>query len=74
LKKLNPIAPEKLIKILIRQGFREIRQKRSHKIFRNAEGKTTVVPVHKGEKISVGLLLKILKDIGLTREDFLNLL
>jgi len=33
LKKLNPIAPDKLIKILKKQGFEEIRQKGSHKFF-----------------------------------------
>ncbi len=42
MKKLNPISPEKLIKILKRQGFNEIRQKGFHKFFRNAEGRTTV--------------------------------
>ncbi len=74
MKKLNPIAPEKLIKILKNQGLEEIRQKGSHKLFRDAEGKTTVIPFHKGEKIGRGLLLKILKDIGMTREEFLSLL
>lgn len=74
LKKLNPIAPEKLIIILKKQGFKEIRQKGSHKFFRDSEGRTTVVPFHKGEKISRGLVVKILKDIGITREEFLDLL
>jgi len=73
LKKLNPIASEKLIKILKKQGFKEIRQKGSHKLFRDSEGRTTVIPFHKGEKIGRGLLLKILKDIGMTREEFLAL-
>ncbi len=55
MKKLNPIAPEKLIRILKKQGFEEIRQKGSHKLFRDAEGRTTVIPFHKGEKIGRGL-------------------
>jgi len=74
LKKLNPITPEKLIKILNKQGFREIRQKGSHKFFRGPEGRTTVIPFHKGEKIGRGLLRKILRDIDMTREEFLVLL
>lgn len=74
LRKLNPIAPEKLIKILLKKGFKEIRQKGSHKIFRNSDGRTTVIPFHKGEKIGRGLLLKIIKDMGLNREEFLELL
>jgi len=74
LNKLRPISPEKLIKILKKLGFEEIRQKGSHKFFRNPEGKTTVIPFHKGENISKGLLLKILKDIDISREDFYNLM
>lgn len=74
MNKLKPISPEKLIKIIKKLGFEEIRQKGSHKFFRNPEGKTTIVPFHKGENISKGLLLKILKDIDITREDFLNLI
>ncbi len=73
MKKLNPLPPDKLIKILKAQGFKEIRQKGSHKFFRDSQGRTTVIPYHKGEKIGRGLLSKILKDIDMTREEFLNL-
>ncbi len=74
MNKLKPISPDKLIKILKKLGFEEIRQKGSHKFFRNQEGKTTVIPYHKSENISKGLLLKILKDIDITREEFIDLL
>jgi len=50
LKKLNPISPEKLIKILKQQGFEKIRQKGSHIFFRNSEGRTTVIPFIKVKK------------------------
>ncbi len=73
MKKLNPIVPDKLIKILKKRGFKEIRQKGSHKFFRNSEGRTTVVPYHKGEKIGRGLLTKILKDIEMTRGEFIEM-
>ena len=73
MKKLNPIAPDKLIRILKKQGFKEIRQKGFHKFFRDSQGRTTVIPYHKGEKIGRGLLTKILKDIDITREEFLSL-
>lgn len=74
MKKLNPISPDKLLKILKNQGFEEIRQKGSHKFLRDSEGRTTVIPFHKGEKIGKGLLLKIINDIGITRDEFLELL
>lgn len=73
MKKLNPISPDKLIKILKKQGFKEIRQKGSHKFFRDSEGRTTVIPYHKGEKIGRGLLTKILKDTDISRDEFLDL-
>jgi predicted RNA binding protein YcfA (HicA-like mRNA interferase family) len=72
--KLKPISAEKLIKILESIGFVKIRQKGSHIFFRHPDGRTTVIPIHSGEKISKGLLTKILKDIKLSREDFLNLM
>ncbi len=72
--KLKPISADKLIKILENLGFLKIRQKGSHIFFRHPDGRTTVIPIHSGEKIGRGLLSKILKDIGLSRGDFLNLL
>ena len=57
----------------MKQGFEEIRQKGSHKFFCDSQGRTTVIPYHKGEKIGRGLLTKILKDIDMTREEFLSL-
>jgi predicted RNA binding protein YcfA (HicA-like mRNA interferase family) len=41
---------------------------------KHPDGRITVVPVHSKEKIGPGLLLKIIKDAKLTREEFLNLL
>lgn len=74
LTKLSPISPEKLIRILERIGFIKIRQRGSHVFLRHPDGRTTVIPVHKGEKISKGLLTKIIIDIGLTKDEFLELI
>ncbi|MEI6425757.1 MAG: type II toxin-antitoxin system HicA family toxin [Candidatus Absconditabacteria bacterium] len=66
--KLNPISAKKLIKILLEIGFHEIRIKGSHHFFSHGNGKTTVVPIHGNEDISVGLLKKILRDIDIDVE------
>lgn len=71
--KSNPITPSKLIKILIKLWFVEIRIKWSHHFFRNNNWKTTVVPIHWNEEISVGLLKKILRDIELSVTDLEDL-
>jgi len=71
---LRPIPAEKLIKALTKVGFKPVRQRGSHVILKHNDGKVTVVPVHRGEEIGRGLLSKIIKDAGLTREEFLKLL
>jgi len=72
--KLRPISAEKFIRIIESLGFEKIRQTGSHSFWRHSDGRTTVIPIHPGEKISRGLLTKILKDIELSREEFLALL
>ena len=72
--KLPLINAKELIKILGKIGFKVMRQEGSHIFLRN-NGKTTVVPNHPGNKLDRGLLNKIIKkDIGLSREEFLELI
>jgi len=70
---LKPISADKLIKILAKTGFTPVRQRGSHMILRHPDGRSTVVPMHPGEEIGRGLLLKILRDVGLTKKDYLKL-
>jgi predicted RNA binding protein YcfA (HicA-like mRNA interferase family) len=58
-----------LIKALRRFGFELIRVKGSHHFLRHADGRCTVVPVHRGETIGRGLLAQILRDCEITREE-----
>lgn len=39
---------------------------------KHPDGRVTVVPVHAGEVIGPGLFAKILRDVKLTRDDFLK--
>ena len=55
-------------------GFEILRIKGSHHFLRHADGRATVVPVHSGETIGPGLLMKILKDADITVEEFRSLL
>jgi predicted RNA binding protein YcfA (HicA-like mRNA interferase family) len=41
---------------------------------RQADGRTTVVPVHAGESLGPGLMSKILRDTELTRDELIALL
>lgn len=71
--RLSPIKAIKLIKILRKLGFAEIRQKGSHLILQHKDGRETVVPMHRGEELGRGLLRKILRDINLSPKEFYRL-
>jgi len=72
--RLKPLPSRKVIKALKSLGFKKTRQKGSHVFFKHMDGRATVVPIHKGEDIGRGLLRNIIKDTGLTKEDFLRLI
>jgi predicted RNA binding protein YcfA (HicA-like mRNA interferase family) len=72
--KINPLAPQKLIKALKKAGFAVIRQKGSHVFMEHPDGRTTVMPNHPGEELGIGLIRKIMKDVCMTREEFFELL
>jgi predicted RNA binding protein YcfA (HicA-like mRNA interferase family) len=65
------LKPREVVAILERLGFREVRQRGSHKQFRHADGRVTTVPVHAGRDISPTLLRQIARDIGLTLQELL---
>lgn len=68
--KLSPINSRKLIKILKKEGFIEIRQKGSHLRMEHPDGRKTTVPIHSGENVGIGLLGKIIKDVQLSEDLF----
>jgi predicted RNA binding protein YcfA (HicA-like mRNA interferase family) len=71
---LKPLPARKIIKVLSILEFRIVRKRGSHVVLKHSDGRITVVPVHAGEKISIGLLLKIIKDAKLSKEEFLKTL
>ena len=62
-----------VIATLKRAGFEVVRIKGSHHFLRHPDGRCTVVPVHAGEIIGVGLMKTILDDAEMTAEQFLEL-
>lgn len=69
MSKLTIISSKDMANILESLGFKEIRQKGSHKSYKHADGRTTVVPFH-GEDLGRGLIRKILKDIEITPDEY----
>ena len=66
------LKPSEVADILRTLGFELVRQRGSHQQFRDARGRCTTVPAHKGRDIATPLLRQIAKDIGMTLEEFLN--
>lgn len=71
---IKPQPARKVIKALSKLGFKIVRKHGSHAVLKHPDGRLTVVPVHAGEDIGTGLLIKIIKDTGLSREEFMKLL
>lgn len=74
MSKLPALTGSQVISALQKTGFMVARIKGSHHILIHTDGRRTVVPVHAGETIGIGLLSQILRDCQLTREQFRDLL
>lgn len=64
--------PQEIETILMQLGFQLVRQRGSHRQYRHQDGRGTTVPFHRGRDISPLLLRQIVKDIGLTLDEFLS--
>jgi len=69
---LPVLKPRQVVALLEAHGFREARQRGSHKQFRHPDGRSTTVPYHAGRDISPTLLRKIAADIQLTVDELLD--
>ncbi len=75
-KKLPQINGREVIKILSKAGFKVVRQKGSHVRIQKVQGNEIIkitVPVH-SKALNKGTLRRIIKDAGLTVEEFLELI
>jgi len=68
--KLVSISGKEFCKILEKLGFEKIYGKGSHVRFIHSDGRKTVVPVHNNEDLGKGLLLEILRQIKITKEEY----
>ena len=71
---IKPLPAKKVVRALENIGFRQIRQKGSHLFMRHPDGRTTLIPIHPGEKIGKGLIRKIINDAELTRDRWFELI
>ena len=69
---LRPVPARKLVRILQEEGFARVSQRGSHLKLRHPDGRTLVVPIHRGRDVKVGLLRAVLAEAGIRVEDFLR--
>lgn len=69
---LPAIGWREVLKALKKKGFYAVRQSGSHIIVENGEGLWSSIP--RKTELGKGLLLQIIADCGLTKDEFLALL
>jgi predicted RNA binding protein YcfA (HicA-like mRNA interferase family) len=72
--KLPAVKGRQVMKVLETIGFERIRQSGSYVTYRHPDGRWTIVSVHPGKAIPKGTLRKIIRDAGLTVDEFTALL
>ncbi len=71
--RLPQMSARELIAVLVKLGFKTVRQKGSHVFLEHSDGRTTMVPNHPGEDLDRSLLLKIIKkDVEMDLQEFLK--
>jgi len=68
------LNPDEIIKVLVKKGFKLVRVKGSHHIYRNFETRRmTIVPYHKKD-LPKGTFMEILKQAGIKKDELKDLI
>ena len=71
--KIPIIDPKDMLRYLRSYGCEVIRAKGSHhRILNPSAGKRSTLPIHSGDDLSPGLFVKILKDLGIDINEFID--
>jgi len=68
------ISGAKVVKALEQVGFTVVRISGSHHMMRHVDSRSVVVPVHAGRDMPKGTLRNILAIVGMTADEFRQLL
>jgi predicted RNA binding protein YcfA (HicA-like mRNA interferase family) len=68
------VKAKDFIKVIDKLGFYLDRQKGSHAIYKNNEGRRVTVPIHVGKDLKTATLAGMIQDIGLEKAQFFDLL
>jgi predicted RNA binding protein YcfA (HicA-like mRNA interferase family) len=68
--RLITISGKKMCKLVEKVGFQKVHQVGSHVRYAHQDGRKTTIPVHGNEELGKGLVLEILKQVELPREEY----
>ncbi|MBS3138450.1 type II toxin-antitoxin system HicA family toxin [Candidatus Woesearchaeota archaeon] len=68
--KLIPISGKQMCKLVEKLGFQKVHHVGSHARYAHPDGRKTTIPVHANEDLGKGLLLEILQQIKIDREEY----
>lgn len=74
MSRLRLLPYQDLAKVAEAAGFEWVRRRGSHNTFRSVDGRIVVIPDHGKQVIVRPLLRKIIRDMGLTVEEYNRLL
>ena len=73
--KLPLVTASEAIKAFSKAGFVSIHTRGSHHLMRQPQSKRKLsIPLHQSKPLGKGLLLSLISDAGLTKEEFIRLL
>jgi len=71
--KLPRLSGKEMAKLVERLGFEKVHQVGAHAKYAHPDGRITMVPMHGNEEIGPGLTNEIIKQLGITREEYIKL-
>jgi predicted RNA binding protein YcfA (HicA-like mRNA interferase family) len=72
--KLPIVKAKDIVRIAEKIGFFFSRQKGSHAVYRHSDGRRITVAKHSRQEIAPSILLQTIKDLDLTKAEFVKLL
>lgn len=72
--KLTPLKPQEIVRKLRRLGFEgPIPGGKHQRMVRPDTGQIIPIPVHHGRDVGVGLIRRIIQELGINRDEWLRL-
>lgn len=68
--KIKLVNARKMEKLLLKLGFKKIRQRGSHVFYKHPDGRYTTIPHHRGRVLARPLIKEILKEIEMSVDEY----